>query len=318
MLHFTTPSPERFSALAPDPAEDLERLRRNLARGTVRPEHLVVATSGDGADLGRLGLYTHPDGVTVAYAQRLVPDGADLSEIYGALFDGIATAARSTALARVDVTVVDADEPAPAVKRAVLATRGWEIDGDRLELEAGTAPDAKAGTRQDGWDAIVDIDPFDPRVIRVMAAAMADSLDHHDRTQVAMLGPEAAAAAYRDMMADGSPTVPWLAHRSSGPGHGSGGTDGEADGAGDVVGIAAIQAFPTDWSLGYLAVDPQARRTGVGTALARAMLSATAAAGVPLATASVDTANPRIRGTLEKVGFTVRSARTDFVLRLES
>lgn len=308
MLHFTTPSPERFSALAPDPAEDLKRLRRHLVRGTVRPEHLVVATTDDGTDLGRLGLYTHPDSVTVAYAQRIVPDGTNLADIYGALFDGIASAARSTALALVEVTVVDADESAPEVKRAALTTRGWEIDGDRLELEAGTVPGATSEARPDGRDEIVDIDPFDPRVVRVMAAAMSDSLDHYDRTQVALLGPEAAATAYRDMMTEGSPTVPWLAHRASSPSHGTG----------DIVGIAAIQAFPTDWSLGYLAVDPQARKAGVGTALVCALLGATAAAGVPLATASVDTANPRIRGTLEKAGFSVRSARTDFVLRLVS
>lgn len=310
MLHFTTPSPERFSALAPDPAEDLARLRRNLARGTVRPDHLVLATTGDGTDLGRVGLYTHPDGVTVAYAERLAPDGIDVADAYGVLFDGIVAAARSTALARIEVTVLDADEPAPEVKRAALATRGWEIDGDRLELEAGAEAAATADRHGAGRNRIVEIDPSDPRVVRVMAAAMADSLDHHDQTQVARLGPDGAATAYRGMMADGSPSTPWLAHRAPAPHHGT-------DEAGDVVGVAAIQPYPTDWSLGYLAVDPRAHRAGVGTALARAMLAATATAGVPLATASVDTANPRIRGTLEQAGFTVRSARTDFVLRLE-
>ncbi|MEV4902335.1 GNAT family N-acetyltransferase [Citricoccus sp. NPDC055426] len=318
MLHVITPSPERFSALAPDPEEDLERLRRNLVRGTVRPEHLIVAATGDGADLGRVGLYTHPDGVTVAYAQRLASGGTDLAgtdlagidlaEIYGVLLDGIASSARSTALARVEVTVVDADEPDPEVKRAVLAARGWQIDGDRLELQAETG--ATTDARGDGRDRIVEIDPFDPRVVQVMAAAMADSLDHHDRTQVARLGPEAAAAAHRDMMTEGPASVPWLAHRGSAPGPG-------ADEIDSIVGIAAIQAYPTDWSLGYLAVDPRARRAGIGTALARSMLAATGASGVRLATSSVDTANPRIRGTLGKAGFTVRSAHTDFVLHLE-
>lgn len=62
---------------------------------------------------------------------------------------------------------------------------------------------------------------------------------------------------------------------------------------------------------------PAARRSGVGTALARSMLAATAGAGIELATASVAVQNHPIRGTLEKVGFTVRSARADFVRRLD-
>lgn len=306
MLHFTTPSLERFSALAPDPEADLERLRQNLDRGSVRLKHLVVATTGDGTDVGRIGLYTHPDGSTVAFAQRVDPDRIDLLDVHGALFDGIEAAARSTGLSRIEITVVDADDPGAEAKRAALRSRGWEIDGDRLELEAEPVAGAFG-------PEIQEIDPSDPAVVRVMAAAMAASLDHHDQTQIAALGPQAAATGYRDMMANGPHPVPWLAHRRTDGGGGS----GVAGALGEIVGVAAIQAYPTDWSLGYLAVDPRARRAGVGTALARAMLAATAAAGVPLATASVDTANPRIRGTLEKAAFTVRSARSDFVLPLD-
>lgn len=292
MVHLSTATPERFSALADNPVQELERLRNNLARGAVRPEHLVVA-SDDDVDVARLGLYTHEDGTTVTYADRLDPTRPDVEQVYATLLDGIARAARSTGLARVHATVVDRDEPVPQVKRAALLAAGWELDGDRLEL---AAPAARRARTSD----IVEVDPGRPEVVAVMAAAMVESLDDHDREQVATLGAEAAAASYRDMMADPDASVPWLAHR---------GPEG-------IDAIAAIMVFPDDWCLGYLGVAPAARRGGVGTALGRAMLSATADAGVALATASVAVANHPIRRTLEKVGFTIHSPRTDFLLRL--
>ncbi len=55
---------------------------------------------------------------------------------------------------------------------------------------------------------------------------------------------------------------------------------------------------------------------GVGTTLATSVLGAAAAAAAPLVTASVAVSNVPIRRTLEHVGFTVRSARSDFVLRV--
>ncbi len=117
---------------------------------------------------------------------------------------------------------------------------------------------------------------------------------------MAALVPVAAATAYRDMMADTDSPVPWPAHR---------GPDG-------IDGVAAVMVFPEDWCLGYLGVTPDARRSGVGAGLARAMLSAATEAGAAQATASVAVSNVPIRRTLEPVGFTVRSPRTDFVLRV--
>ncbi|WP_154792717.1 GNAT family N-acetyltransferase [Occultella kanbiaonis] len=292
MTRIETATPERFSALAPDPTADLDRLRRNLAGGSVRPEHLLVVTDPSvGTDVARVGIFTHEDGASLTYAFQIVPGRSDAERIYGVLFDGVAGAARSSGLGRVLATVVDADEGEPRAKRAALAAAGWEVDEDRLELEATPS----ASLRGDG---IVEIDPSDPEVVAVMAAAMAQSLDGYDQDQVAALGPTAAAAAYRDMMArpDGPP---WLAHR---------GPDG-------LDGVVAIMAFPEHWCLGYLGVVPGARRRGVGTALTNAMLTATAAAGVPSATASVAVGNAPIRATLTGAGFAVRSPRTDFVLR---
>lgn len=52
----------------------------------------------------------------------------------------------------------------------------------------------------------------------------------------------------------------------------------------------------------------------MGSALARAMVFVTAEAGVGLVTASVAVGNPAIRSTLDGVGFTTRSPRTDFVV----
>ncbi|MFL4473601.1 hypothetical protein ACIPVK_06360 [Paeniglutamicibacter sp. MACA_103] len=309
ILHFSTATPERFSALAPDPIIDLERLRHNLERGAVRPEHLVLARDADGVDVGRVGLYTHPDGTTVAYAFRLNPLWPDPAELYGVLFDGVARAARATGLQRVEVSVVDRQDPEPEAKRAALLARGWVVDSDRLELEAttegrlvpgdipGRAPADLPGA-DNGEGRVIEIDPADREVVRVMAAAMGNSLDDYDRTRVAELGAQRAAIAYRDMMAEGPRRVPWLAHR---------------DRSG-INGIAAIQRYPTDWSLGYLAVVPGARRAGVGVSLASAMLAATARAGVRLATASVARANEPILRTLQKAGFHLASPRTDFVL----
>jgi ribosomal protein S18 acetylase RimI-like enzyme len=292
MVDLTPATPERFSALAPDPAADLERLQRALSRGTLRPEHLLVV-SGGGVDVARAALATLEDGTTLAHAFRLDAGRLDAEGIYRVLLDGLAGAARSSGLTRVHTTVVDADEPEPHAKRAALAAAGWELDGDRLELHAQTV-------RHPRPDDVVEIDPADPAVVAVMAAAMAESLDDYDRDQVAALGADAAAAGYRDMMVGGGAATPWLAHR------GSEGVDG----------IVAIGVYPRDWSLSYLGVAPTARRRGVGGALARAMLSAAAEAGMPTATASAAVANPPIRATLERVGFTVRSPRTDFVLHL--
>lgn len=292
MVHLSVATPERFSTLASEPAGDLERLQRSLSRGAIRPEHLLVV-SDDGVDVARAALVTLEDGTTLAHAFRLGAGRRDVGEVYRVLLDGLAGAARSAGLTRIHTTVVDADEPAPEDRRSALVAAGWELDGDRLELHAQTGVHPRP-------DDVVEIDPADPAVVTVMAAAMAESLDDYDRDQVAALGAEAAAAGYRDMMVGGGARVPWLAHR----------------GPQGVDGIVAIGAYPQDWSLSYLGVAPTARRRGVGVALVRAMLSAAAEAGMPTATASVAVGNAPIRATLERVGFTVRSPRTDFVLGL--
>ncbi|OIH83465.1 hypothetical protein BLJ79_15440 [Arthrobacter sp. UCD-GKA] len=312
ILHFSTASPERFSSLAPDRGADLERLTHNIERGSVKARHLVVASDEDGVDVGRAGLFTHPDGTTVAYAFQFGPGWTDAEELYRVLLDGLAHAARATGLRRAEVSVIDRRDPAPEAKRAALQSLGWVVDSDRLELEAGTegrslpvdargtGPAARPGA-DPRESRIIEIDPTDEDVVRVMAAAMGNSLDDYDRTRVAEVGAQQAAIAYRDMMADRQVMVPWLAHR---------------DRSG-ISGIAAIQAYPADWNLGYLAVLPEARRTGVGARLASAVLAATAQAGVPLVTASVARANPPILRTLRKAGFRIASARTDFVLQLD-
>lgn len=157
MVHLSTATPERFSGLAPDPAHDLERLRRNLDRGSVRPEHLLVVPDDDG-DLARLGLFTHPDGTTVTYADQVAADRPDLDRVYRTLLDGVARAARATGLTHVHATVVDRDEPAPRHKRAALAATGWGVDDDRLELEARP-------TRHHSVDGVVEVDPGRPEVV---------------------------------------------------------------------------------------------------------------------------------------------------------
>lgn len=291
MAHLSVASPERFCDLDSDPARALGRLRGQLARGAVRPEHLLVA-SDDEADVGRVCLYALQEGITLAHALSVTPGRGDTQEAYRVLLDGVADLARVAGLDSVCTTVVDEDEREPRHKRAALATAGWEPDGDRLELEAPTRVSPRPA-------AIVELDPSDPAVVGVMAQAMADSLDDYDREQVAALGPERAAVAYRDTMVGDDP-VPWLAHR------GDRGIDA----------VAAIMAYPEDWCLGYLGVVPAARRRGVGAALAEAMLSSAAEAGSAVATASVAVANGPVRATLERVGFTVCSTRTDFVLRL--
>ncbi|MEE6286602.1 hypothetical protein V2J52_02915 [Georgenia sp. MJ173] len=292
MVHLSTATPERFSELAPDPAADLARLQGHLARGSVRPAHLMVADI-DGTDVARVTIISLPGGTNLAHAFQVPPDRSDIEGVYRVLLDGVAEAARSAGLATVETTVVDADEPAPRQKRAALVAAGWSPDGDRLELTAQPVVTARP-------DDVVEVDPSDPRVVTVIAAAMAESLDDYDRDQVAALGARDAAVAYRDMMSGGALSVPWLAHL------GPEGLDG----------IAAIQPYPDDWCLGYLGVAPVARRRGVGVALSRAMLAATSAAGVGEATASVAVANDPIRVTLERVGFTLRSPRTDFVLQV--
>lgn len=354
MIHLSTTTPERFSALATDPADDLTRLRAAIERGAVDPAHLLIATrsgdpedhsratlssdaadrqhagsadgAGTSADVGRVGLYRAGDGTMLTYRWLVsaagitgsaprnpaVPTGPvaptdpaaptdpgpaindgpgpGLEAVHRSLADGIAELARRDGLAPAYTVVVDADEDDPAAKRRALLATGWETDDDRLELEA-------LPRKRPRGTGIEEISPFDDAVIAVMSAAMSDSTDGYDVEQVQALGAPRAAVAYRDMMADGE--TPWLAHRGE---HG-------------IDGIAAIQRYPTDWCLGYLGVAPKARGQGVGKALATAMVSATAEAGIGAVTASVAVGNPAIRATLDGVGFTIRSARTDFVIR---
>ncbi|MGC5627059.1 GNAT family N-acetyltransferase [Georgenia sp. Z1344] len=291
-LHATTASPERFARLDRDPDEDLARVRRVIAAGRVAPDDLVVVAD-DSGDVGRAFLMTLEDGTRVAQAFRLVDTHPESIEVVRLLLDAVAARAAAGGADRVHAVVTD-DEPAPAARRAALAAAGWLPDGDRLELSALPAP----GDLPPG---VVEVDPTDNAVLDVLAAAMADSLDDYDRDQVAELGPAAAARAYRDMLvSSGNGTAPWLGHVAGS----------------DLKGVAALEGFDTDWCLGYLGVVPPARRRGVGAALTAAMLSQTARAEVPLATASVAVGNTPVRATLERRGFTVRTRRTDFVRHL--
>lgn len=294
MTHVHPVVPERFSTLAPDPTADLAGMQRLLSRGALRPEHLLVATDGED-DVARVAMVSQPDGTVLAVAFDIRPGRTDAVELYGFLLEGVRQAARSAGTTTVHATVVDREEIFAQERREALSRAGWQPEGERLEL--GATP-----VRHPDGEGIVEIDPSRPEVVSVMSASMAASLDDYDRDQVAALGPEGAAAVYRDMMVGGRHApVPWIAHR----------------GPDRIDGVAAIQVYPQDWNLGYLGVAPHARRAGVGAALARAMLTATAAAGVSLATASVAVANAPIRSTLERAGFMVRSPRTDFVLRVD-
>ena len=292
MLHLSAATPERFSALAPNPTDDLERLLRHLARGAVIPEHLLVVADG-ADDVGRVGIITLPDGNVLAYAWQVISDGDPFS-IYQLLMKGVAEAGRFSDMTTIYTTVIDADQPHSEAMRVVLAASSWKVDGERLELE--TTPYETAP----GED-VVEISPYETEVVEAMAAAMSDSLDDYDQGQVKALGATAAAKAYRDMMASVGEPLPWYAHQ---------GSEG-------ITGVAAVQPYPGEWCLGYLGVIPTARRQGLGTALTRAMLSGAARAGVNLATASVAVANTPIRATLSKVGFETRSRRTDFALHLD-
>ncbi|MGC5616358.1 GNAT family N-acetyltransferase [Georgenia sp. Z1491] len=292
-LRVTTSSPHRFSRLGPDPEADLARVRRVIDSGRVTPDDLFVVTD-DAADVGRAFLMTLEDGTRVMQAVRLDAAHPDVVELVRLLLDAVAARATATGAVRVHAVVTD-DDSAPDARRTALAAAGWLPDGDRLELSAvPVLRDLPAG--------VVEVDPSDPAVLEVLGAAMADSLDDYDRVQVAELGPVAAALAYRDMLASsGRRPVPWFGHST-----GSG-----------LDGVAALEGFDTDWCLGYLGVVPAGRRRGVGAALTSAMLSATAQAEVPLATASVAVGNAPVRATLGRQGFTVRSRRADFVRYLD-
>lgn|GEM_PF-2810002 len=291
VLELSQPDLERFVSLNPEPALDQERLARLIDRGSVSVDHLRMV--GDGTtDVGRVGLVTHADGAVTTFGWIIDHDHPEVEAAYRLLFRGIADAASADGIARILTTVITRDEPSADAKRAALTANGWTGDGERLEMEIVVEPG-------DIVTEVEEISPRDPEVIRLMAASMSESLDEYDQHQVEALGPEAAAIGYRDMMIieDG---FPWLAHR----------------GPGGIDGVAAIEPLGTEWCLGYLGVDPSARGNGVGTALARAMVTATAKAGVPRATASVSVENPPIQTVLSRIGFTVWSSRFDYVLEL--
>lgn len=108
------------------------------------------------------------------------------------------SAARSTGLEQLNVSVIDTQDWRAEGKRAALRQRGWTAVEDRLELEihlpgATTDPSRSGPDHPEG--TVTEIDPSGLEVLRVVAAAMADSLDGYDRNQVAALGPQAAAAA---------------------------------------------------------------------------------------------------------------------------
>lgn len=291
VLELSQPDLERFVSLNPEPVLDQERLARLIDRGSVSVDHLRMV--GDGTtDVGRVGLVTHADGAVTTFGWIIDHDHPEVEAAYRLLFRGIADAASADGIARILTTVITRDEPSADAKRAALTANGWTGDGERLEMEIVVEPG-------DIVTEVEEISPRDPEVIRLMAASMSESLDEYDQHQVEALGPEAAAIGYRDMMIieDG---FPWLAHR----------------GPGGIDGVAAIEPLGTEWCLGYLGVDPSARGNGVGTALARAMVTATAKAGVPRATASVSVENPPIQTVLSRIGFTVWSSRFDYVLEL--
>lgn len=303
MIHLIPATPERFSALAENPHEDLERLRANIESGRVDPAHLLIAS--ESGDVGRVGLYRAGDGTMLTYAwlaRHAHPGaetdpgaGAGAEAVYRVLAGGVADLVRRDRLAQVVTVVIDADADHPAARRRALRATGWVAEDDRLELQA-------PADKRPWAPGIEEISPREDAVTAVMSQAMSLSADTYDVEQVQAKGARRAAEAYRDMMADGG--HPWLAHRGV---HG-------------IDGIAAIQRYPsdqrypTDWCLGYLGVAPEARGQGVGTALATAMVSATAEAGIGGVTASVAVGNPAIRATLDGVGFTSRSPRTDFVI----
>lgn len=293
MLELFQPDLDRFVSLNPEPALDQERLTGLIDRGSVTLDHLRMVREGT-TDVGRVGLVTHADGAVTTFGWIVDHDHPEVESAYRLLFRGLAEAASADGIARILTTVVTRDEPSADAKRSALSANGWQGDGERLELEI-LVDSAEFSSE------VEEISPRDPEVIRLMAAAMSESLDEYDQHQVEALGPEAAAIGYRDMMIMDE-DFPWLVHR----------------GPSGVDGVAAIEPFDNEWCLGYLGVDPASRGNGVGTALARAMVTATAKAGVPRATASVAVDNPPIRKVLERIGFTVWSSRFDYVLELRS
>lgn len=209
--------------------------------------------------------------------------------MYVALSTAVVDHARAAGLGKIYASVIDHVAVAPDRFRQALAETGWVPDGDRLEMRR---PPAALGEAP----GVERIDPFEPGVTAVVARAMSDSLDDYDQGQVALLGAERAAEIYREHMVDPNRPLPWLGHRAA---------DGSLDG------IAAVQHYQGGWNLGYLGVDPSARRRGIGSALVSALLNLAHEYGVDHVSASVNVVNDRIRGTLDKHGFEVFSLRTD-------
>lgn len=292
MIHFSVAELDRFAALGTDSQKELSRLERLIDRGALNPEHTFVATEA-GRDVGRISLITLPDGLVKAYMWTSVIGGVDSAPIHDALISGVMEAARSAGIAEVETTIVDRDEQFPDDLRAAMSRHNWEVDSERLMLEipARSRPHAAQ---------IADVSPHDDAVVEVMALAMAESLDDYDRSQVAKLGPSAAASQYRDMMAQGASDQTWLIHW---------GDDGPN-------GIAAVLNFPDELCLGYLGVDPRHRQHGIGRKLTEALINRAQERGISVATASVAVGNKPIRATLEGVGFNVVSRRTDFLVRV--
>lgn len=295
MFHLAIASPERFCTFDAEPQQRLAALTNRIQDGSVDPRHLLVVGDDLGQDVARVRIVVHADGSAVAQSWFASGEDADVARCYSILVDGLARAAAASGLPRIVTSVVDAWMPSPDALARCLADHGWRLDEERLELVA-------TPRRSTPSDEIAGIDPHDPDVTAVMAAAMADSLDGYDREQVARHGPADAAVRYRDMMLEGLPHQPWLVHR-----------DAERH---IVDGIAAVANLGDEWDLAYLGVTPTARGRGVGRQLANAALSTAFGADATWVRASVAVENPPIRSVLTTTGFEVESRRSDFVLDL--
>lgn len=260
-----------------------------MAQGSLRPHHLYVASDG-GDDVGRVGLLSLEHDFYLAFGWRLRPASQEPHAIYSALSSELVGRSRQSGLPKIYASVIDHIALAPDQFRQALLDTGWVVDGERLEMRASPRP-------QEVGAGVESIAPSDPGVVEVMAHAMADSLDDYDQGQVASLGAEVAATSYRDEIFDPTNPLPWLGHRNS---------------AGALDGVAALQHYQGGWNLGYLGVDPPARRQGIGSALVAAFLDLAHENDADHVSASVNVANDRIRGTLNKLGFEVHSLRTDF------
>ncbi|QSB03955.1 GNAT family N-acetyltransferase [Natronoglycomyces albus] len=292
MIHLSVANLERFARLGNNPTLHLSRLQGHSERGSLLPEHVLVAHD-DERDLGRIAIVTYPDGATRLYLWDSPLDHPESAPVHRVLITGAIDRARAAGMTNLGTTIVDQDDTDPAGKRAALAEDGWLADSERLELQADTSSRPVA-------PEVVQTSPQDASITAVMAASMSHSLDDYDRNQVAELGAEKAAIGYRDMMTSGNSETPWLTYQ------GPNGCDG----------VAALMPLDDELCLGYLGVDPSARKQGIGGKLVNAMVDMAYKSGLSKATASVAVDNKPIRATLDAAGFTTRSKRTDFERKL--